>query len=388
MTHAKIVTTLLLVLVFNGCGGGTGADPGGADATSVSTSSSSGHSSSSSASSSSGSSSSASSSGTLGEGSTPGHTALKVATYQGASNSSAAVWSGDHFFNFDDEVNVIGLYKAGTSAPAVATWDVAKALKLKKEADFEGATRIGNTLLVITSHGRNASGKLKKERFRFASMTITGEGASTQLEVNGYSDQLVQNLLDPNNWQQPATDVIALIEQTTQLEQSRDADLAPKADGLNIEGLTALPDGRAVIGLRNPVIDGMAILILINNPLETAMGARASIETAVRLDLSGYGVRAMAWSQTQQLVYIIAGASDTQPDFQLYSWDASLDAGANYLTTLTSPKGGSIEAILPHQQHRALRLLLDQDTLEVNGRENKSLPTKEQRFEDMIYYLR
>ncbi len=126
-----------------------------------------------------------------------------IATYQQTADGSAAIWAGDHFINFDDETNLARLYKAGTGSTPVKSWNLTSSLGLSKEADFEDAARIGNDVLLITSHGRNKDGELKTDRYRFARLSISGSGATTNLSVAGHTKNLLQNMLDSNKWIQP-----------------------------------------------------------------------------------------------------------------------------------------------------------------------------------------
>ncbi len=314
-----------------------------------------------------------------------------VATYQQTADGSAAVWAGDHFINFDDETNIARLYKAGTGSAPVKKWDLTSSLGLSNEADFEDAARIGNDVLLISSHGRNKDGELKTDRYRFARLSVSGSGASTSLSVTGYTKTLLQNMLDSSKWQQPDTAVISLLKERTQLETATVPNLAPKADGFNIEGLAQLPGSttRVAIGLRNPLINNQAIVITLENPLEAATGATPVFGQAIRLDLAGYGVRAMAWSATDNMMYILAGHinSDPEANFFLYRWNGQPTSAAEYLGAYQHSSGGSLEAILPHAGTKTLRILVDEGAVLVNGTENKSLPTADQRFHDMLITL-
>lgn len=314
-----------------------------------------------------------------------------IATYQATADGSAAVWSGDHFINFDDETNIARLYKAGTGSAPVKTWDLTNALGLTKEADFEDAARIGNNILLITSHGRNKDGEYKSDRYRLAKLTVTGSGSSTSLSLAGYTKNLVQNLIDSSKWQQPDTEVINLIKDRTQLNIATVPNLAPKVDGFNIEGIGQLPGSttRVAIGLRNPLINGQAILVTLENPLQTATGSTPIFGQAIRLDLGGYGVRAMAWSATDNVMYIIAGHinSDPEANFFIYRWNGQPGSAAEYLGALQHSSGGSLEALLPHEGSNKLRILVDEGAVLINGTENKSLPTADQRFHDMLFTL-
>jgi len=314
-----------------------------------------------------------------------------TACYQQAADGSAAVWSGDHFINFDDETNIARLYKVGTSSAPVKTWDLTTALGLTKEADFEDAARIGNDVLLITSHGRNKDGEYKENRHRLARLAVSGTGASTSISVIGYTKILIQSLLHPDNWHQPDTEVINLIQQRTQLETAILPRLAPKADGFTIEGLAQLPGAtpRVAIGLRNPLINNQAIVITLENPLQAATGCIPVFGQAIRLDLGGRGVRAMYWSVTDNMMYILAGHvhSDPEAQFFLYRWSGQPSSPAEYLSAVHHSSGGSLEALLLHEGTKSLRIFVDEGAVLVKGTANKSLPVAERRFHDMLFTL-
>jgi len=314
-----------------------------------------------------------------------------TAIYQSTADGSAAVWAGDHFINFDDETNIARLYKAGTGGSSVKSWNLTSALGLSKEADFEDAARIGNNLLLITSHGRNKDGEYKTDRYRFAKLTVSGSGSSTNITVAGYTKTLVQSLLTSSNWQQPDATIISLLAQRTQLSKATVANLAPKEEGFNIEGLGQLPGAttRVAIGLRNPLINGQAIVITLENPLEAATGSTPIFGQAIRMDLGGCGVRAMSWSAADNTMYILAGHinSDPEANFFLYRWNGQPTSAPEYLAALQHSSGGSLEAILRHEGSNKLRILVDEGAVLINGTENKSLPTADQRFHDMLVTL-
>lgn len=316
-----------------------------------------------------------------------------TATYNGTTDGSAAVWAGDHFIDFNDETNVARLWKAGTSGNAVKSWDLSSALGLSKEADFEDAARIGNDVLVITSHGRNKDGEYKADRYRFAKLTISGSGATTGLTVAGYTKTLLENMLDSTKWQTPDTEVINLLKDRTKLGTATVANLAPKIDGFNIEGLAQLPGAttRVAIGLRNPLINGNAIIITLENPLAAATGTTPQFGQAIRMNLGGYGIRAMVWSATDSRVYIVAGHinSDPEAQFFLYSWDGLATSAPQYIMPMQHSSGGSIEAILPHEgsSPKVLRFLVDEGGVLVGGTEKKDLSSSQQNFHDMLITL-
>src|ERR1043165_7727785 len=83
----------------------------------------------------------------------------------------------------------------------------------------------------------------------------------------------------------------------------------PKARGaLNIEGLSATPDGHLLIGFRNPIPGGKALLLPMLTPDAVIHGQAAKFGEPILLDLQGLGIRDMAFWAGQYA--IIAGSYD------------------------------------------------------------------------------
>ena len=99
----------------------------------------------------------------------------KEIIFRGASDASAAVAvTEDLVIVADDEDNVLRIYKTGGGMP-VYSFDLSRFLQVEQEhseADIEGATRVGNRIYWITSHGRNADGKIRPNRYRFFATDI------------------------------------------------------------------------------------------------------------------------------------------------------------------------------------------------------------------------
>jgi hypothetical protein len=236
-------------------------------------------------------------------------------------DASAGVALDDRtFLVADDEDNVLRAYDS--LAPGSPLWSVdvsaaigvkakppkpGKRSKLPPETDLEAATRLGELALWMTSHGRNASGKLKPERLKLFATRLPKEGAP--LEVTG---QPYDNLLD---------DLLAAPElERFGLRQA--AELAPKAPGgLNLEGMTARREGGIWIGFRNPIPEGKALLLPLLNPEQLLSGEKASFGAPVLLDLGGLGVRALTSQRGRYL--ILAGPFDSGDGSKLFSWDGT-----------------------------------------------------------------
>jgi hypothetical protein len=176
-----------------------------------------------------------------------------------------------------------------------------------KETDLEGAARIGERVYWITSHGRNKNAEERLNRCRFFATDISSSnGQLTVRPVGKPCKSLLDDMIRDRRF--------------LQFDFDRAADRAPKQpNALNIEGLAATPEKHLLIGFRNPVPDGKAILIPLLNPDGLIEGQHAQLGAAKLLDLGGLGIRDMALFQTTYV--IIAGSYQGGGEFRLFKWD-------------------------------------------------------------------
>jgi hypothetical protein len=233
-----------------------------------------------------------------------------VLYFTGACDASAAVaFDNDLFVVANDEDNILRVYSRHRPGPPVSQVDFNPFLRPEKkaeESDLEGAAQLGDRIYWITSHGRNAKGKERETRHRFFATTGAVSNGAVQLEAIGY---FYPNLLD---------DMLA-DPRLAALNLQHAAELAPKSAGaLNIEGLTGTPDGHLLIGFRNPVPTGRAILLPLLNPDDLIHGKRAKFGEAITLDLGGLGIRSISYWRDAYL--IVAGPTDGVGESYLYRW--------------------------------------------------------------------
>ncbi|MDQ3959938.1 MAG: DUF3616 domain-containing protein [Pseudomonadota bacterium] len=97
-------------------------------------------------------------------------TCAEVTEYSGMCDASAAIAVRPEMFVVaNDEDNTLRVYKHDKPSEPVHTVDLTSFLKLDPkhpEADIEGATRIGDRIYWITSHGTNKEGKPRPSRHR------------------------------------------------------------------------------------------------------------------------------------------------------------------------------------------------------------------------------
>jgi hypothetical protein len=278
----------------------------------------------------------------------PGN-ASSPSTYTDAVDGSASVaLDAEHFAAASDEDSTLRVYCRSHGGPPVRSIDLTQFLDVpaaSPETDLEAAARIGDRAYWTSSHGRNSRGKEREARYRFFATDITTDEQGVNLVPVGrpYRD-LLRDLIEEKQLE------------PFQLEEA--AARAPKsAGGLSIEGLSATPDGHLLIGFRNPVPQGRALLVPLLNPDAVVQGNRARFGPPIRLDLGGLGIRDMAFWEGEYL--IIAGPFDGKGQSRPYRW-AGGDASPRMLDRI-SLKGFNAEAIVIYPDYglRQVQLLSD-----------------------------
>ena len=255
----------------------------------------------------------------------------------------------------DDEDNVLRVYDGRRGGAPVRTLDLSPMLGLARgarapELDLEAATRMGESAYWMTSHGRSSSGKAAPARLRF--FATRGHGDASTLELVGPP---YRHLVD---------DLVA----SPQLEQfhlDKAAALPPKEEGgLNLEGMTAMPDGRSIlIGFRSPVPDGKALLVPLLNAEDVVQGTSASFGPPVLLDLGGLGIRSLSWWRGRYL--IIGGGVASGTASKLFTWKG----GGDRPVAVPGVDLGSLnpEAFISPEESDEILLLSDDGSVEENN---------------------
>lgn len=187
---------------------------------------------------------------------------------------------------------------------------------------------MGDRVYWITSHGRNKDGKPRPNRYRFFATTVRVSGASVEVkEVGVPYCRLVDALVADASTRGLGLDRATRLHGGELNRNSRER-LAPKQEGLNIEGLCATPDGETLyIGLRNPRVPGTegpgsrAIVVPLRNAAAVVeKGETPQFGPPVLWDLAGLGIRSMVYSEHPKAFYVVAGPHDARLGFALYRW--------------------------------------------------------------------
>lgn len=289
--------------------------------------------------------------------------------------SAAAAISDTHFVLAEDDENVLYVYQRGIVERPKKSQTVSLSEYLgtgKKESDLEGSARIGNRIYWISSHGRNKDGEERPLRYRFFATDIVSGSAPTVEPVGKPYAGLLGDLLQS--------------KQLSGLPLSEASLKAPEAPGgLNIEGLAATPDGQLLIGLRNPVPDGKAVLIPFTNPSAVITGSAAEFGPPQLVDLGGRGIRSIELVGSEY--YIAAGPTADSGTFALYRLPVPPKSKA---TLVTDANLGTLrpEAIFAWPNSKKLQLISDDGGAQPSGKDCKKTPKSERGFRSMTFDLK
>jgi len=296
----------------------------------------------------------------------------------GSDPSAAAAIDPNYFVVADDEHNILKMYRVDGQPEPVLNCDLSSFLRVdlkSPEADIEGAARTGSRIYWITSHARNKDGKYRASRYRFFAVEIRSAPSSAvpyELTPAGKPClTLLQDMLNAPSLRFLDLQSVTRLDDEDALTKKQRERLAPKREGLNIEGLAAGQDGKLLwLGLRNPQYrdpaDGLkkAILICLQNPDEVIdRGAVARFGEPVLLDLSGRGIRSIEYIESQQSYFIAAGAVDGAADCAFYRWNPK--TGLLKPVEIAVPETFNPEAILVCPGHSMMGLISDDGSLEV-----------------------
>ncbi len=321
-----------------------------------------------------------------------------VATYRGTCDASAAVaLDAQHFIVGNDETDVLATYRQGEAA-SVGRLDLVRFLgtRPREESDIEGAAAVGTRVYWITSHGRNSRGEPQPSRHRLFATDVVG--ASPGMMPAGASSAVTAMSAAPvagaaNAPPQvvpvgtPYRDLLRDLVESPSLAAwnlGRASTLPAEADGgFNIEGLAATPDGRLLVGFRNPLREGRALVVPIDNPGDVVAGQRAKLGAPIELDLGARGIRSL--ELVGSTYYIVAGPIGDVGTFALYRWTGrpgdTPEAVPADLGTLRP------EALFAIPGTGSIELASDDGGIVVDGRECKKRKRSKQAFRTLTLTL-
>lgn len=290
----------------------------------------------------------------------------------GICDASAAIAMGDrHFVVACDEDNKLRVYNYQDSGTPVSSVDLSSYFVRKKaESDIEGAAVLGDAFYWITSHGTNAKGKkTKARRYFFANRLELKNGKLTHRQVGTSCRRLLKDMKSDKRLKKYRFDEAECIP--------------PKAPGgLNIEGLTATPANDLLIGFRNPIPDGKALLLPLLNAAQIINGEKAEWGDPITLDLGGLGIRSIDYWPEQEVYLIVAGTFDSKGHYRFYRWSGKFGDAPVWIPNIDF-SGLNPEAVViyPGILDR-VQILSDDGNMKRQDRRCKRLPagSKEKYF--------
>lgn len=271
-------------------------------------------------------------------------------------DASAAVAVGERFFLVaNDEDNVLRLYRNDSSGQPVQVLDLNRWLELEgksRETDLEGAAQIGTRVYWIGSHGRNVEGKERANRSRLIATDLSFLGGRIALSPVGVAYKtLLADLTRDARYRE------------FRLDQA--AGLAPKEKGaLNIEGLAATPEGHLLVGFRNPIPNGKALVAPILNPDRIILGQSGQFGDPILLELNGLGIRDMVRQANRYL--ILAGSYKGGGKFRLYQWSGDGQDQPEQIK-VSNLNEYNPEALVVYSHTPDIQILSDDGTVLKNG---------------------
>lgn len=296
-------------------------------------------------------------------GDTGGVTAAEILIYRGMCDASAIVAAGsEHFVVADDEDNILRVYSRIRGDVPVSQTNLNSFLRVdpnSPEVDLEGAAALGDRVYWVSSHARNKSGKARFSRHRFFATTVTASNGVVAVNPIGlpYVNLLADLLNEPR------------LKQFNLAAASR---RAPKTkNALNIEGLCATPEDHLLIGFRNPIPQGKALLVPLLNPEELVAGKSARFGAPLLLDLGGLGIRSIARSGDRY--FIIAGSYDGAGPSSLYEWSGGAEAPRRLPRSELAGLNPEAIECLPENDRLRLLIVSDDGTRKIGGEDCKDV---------------
>jgi hypothetical protein len=268
-------------------------------------------------------------------------------SYSGMAEASAAAMLDDrHFVVAEDECNTLLVHARGQSNPIGSGLDLAEFLGTgDKASDIEGGAIIGDIVYWISSHSLPKSGNQRDWRKQFFATRVSRTAATPTVVTHEH----------------PYTGLLEAMIKAPELDELKLADAAKtlpeQPGGLNIEGLAAWKGDTLLIGFRNPLVGGKALLLPLTNPAEVIKGTGipAKFDEPILVDLGGRGVRSIDKVGNEYL--IVGGPVADTGTFALFRWQGDPAQPPKILVEL--PSGYFPEALLPVPGSKEVDLLSD-----------------------------
>ena len=224
-----------------------------------------------------------------------------------------------------DEDNVLRFYSWASPGLPIAERDLSEFLGGGGlETDIEAAARVGTRIFWITSHGRNKQGRVRLARRRFFATDLVSTAQMPDVLPIGvpYESLLEALAVNLRLAELGLPDSITLTEHR-RLELALKNDGNPHPMGINIEGLATTDGTSLLIAMRNPLIDGKAIVVPLHHPNALISGETSAPQLGepILLDLGGLGIRAIQRVDSSATYLIAAGPAGKGRRSRIFRWE-------------------------------------------------------------------
>ena len=127
----------------------------------------------------------------------------------------------------------------------------------------------------------------------------------------------------------------------------------------------------SIIGFRNPIPQGKALLVPLLNANEVILGRPAKFGEPIQLDLGGYGIRSIGRDKDKYL--IIAGSHDSDGESRAYTWDGGSRAPVHMAGVRFPGLNPEGLAYSTADGRTEFFILSDDGTLKINGEDCKRI---------------
>ncbi|MBD2098357.1 DUF3616 domain-containing protein [Trichocoleus sp. FACHB-591] len=251
------------------------------------------------------------------------------------------------------------------------------------EIDFEGLAQVGDVYFALASHSRNKNFKPRDSRKNLVAFRWKSE-VENPIEVLAS----LQNLVPALQAKLKSTEGVGISE----IDRAKD----PKQDdgdgGLSIEGISAMPNGNLLIGLRSPTNPSMnseaprqAIAVELVNPLLSVTSNNVTLGNVHLWQFNGAGIRDLDYDGTHRQIIILSGPPGAGDTFKIWTWDGNAISQPTEIQDLTSYKSISqilAEGVVPEGitiDNDHLWVVFDEGKRKIAGAECKSLTTADQQ---------
>lgn len=202
--------------------------------------------------------------------------------------------------------------------------------------DLEGlALDRSGAIYAITSQSLDGDGEQKKAREKLVRFRVEGDRIVARASFKGLK--------------------AALIEAHPELAAAARMADVKGGGGLNVEALElgaeqAPVPQRLLVGLRSPLVDGCALIAIVDNPAGIFDNNEAPrvAPSLVKLDLGGNGIRGMSYITDLHGFLVIGGpVSKALSPFELWFWSGAPAAVARRVAIPGLPGLGHAEGICP-----------------------------------------